>query len=210
VTDSDSLSEQGKSVAEQWQELLGWLDDWFRAEKVSEHDFDVGEKKLFSELSPGWLAAAPGGEKIAVLEAASDRFGRERVFALIGRLCATETTAWWKHLATTEGDSPDTFIRLLWDPLPEMGFEFTKEQIGERLCFRCTRCPQVELAEKLNARDWLYAMVCATDPHAAAAFGIPFERTKTLMQGDGYCNHTYFDRSPGSTSSTESIRPSER
>jgi hypothetical protein len=45
----------------------------------------------------------------------------------------------------------------------------------------------------LNAADWLYALVCASDPYTAASFdGIRFERTKTLMQGDDCCDHAYF------------------
>jgi hypothetical protein len=84
-------------------------------------------------------------------------------------------------------------VRLLWEPLPELGFDFGSEPRPGGVQFCVTRCPQAELAARLNAADWLYALVCASDPYTAASFdGIRFERTKTLMQGDDCCDHAYF------------------
>jgi len=194
VTDQNSGSEQGYSCAEQWRKLLDWLDFWFQPEKAEMHGFDPGERELFDALAPAWLAAEAGAGKIEVLESTSERFGRERVLALLGKLCANETRAYWTELARQEGNSLDDLVRLLWEPLPELGFEFSSEPRPNGLQFCVTRCPHVELAARLNAADWLYAFVCATDPHTAASFDPPirFERTKTLMQGDDCCDHAYF------------------
>ena len=194
MTQSDSSAEQGYSCAEQWLKLLGWLDFWFQPEKGAMHDFNVGERELFDALTPAWLAAGAGAGKIAVLESTSERFGRERVFALIEKLCADETRGHWTELARQEGNSLDDLVRLVWEPLLERGFEFTSEPRPNGIQLRVTRCPNAELGASLNAADWLSALVCAGDPHTAASFDPPirFERTKTLMQGDDCCDHAYF------------------
>jgi hypothetical protein len=197
VTNPGSTNEQAKSGAERWRELLDWLDFWFQPEKAEAHDFDAGERELFGSLAPAWLAAEPGEGKIAVLEAAAARFGRKPTLDLIGKMCADETRGYWSELARNEGGGTlDDLVRLLWKPLPELGFEFTSERRSNGLQFCVTSCPHRELATALgdNAADWLYALVCAGDPHIAASFDPPirFQRTKTLMRGYDCCDHTYF------------------
>gem|GEM_PF-837116 len=196
MTNSDSMSEQAMSCAERWEELLDWLDYWFQPEKAEARDFDAGERELFASLAPAWRAAGPGEGKIAVLESLSERFGRRRVFALIEKVCEDETSAYWRELARSEGGTLDDLVRMLWAPLPELGFEFTSESRPNGLQFCVTRCPHATLAADIggSAAAWLYALVCAGDPHIAAAFDPPigFRRTKTLMQGDDCCDHAYF------------------
>lgn len=191
---ADTNAMQPDTCAQNWRKLLDWLDFWFQPEKVALHDFDPGERELFDTLAPAWLAAEAGAGKIAVLESTSEGFGRERVFALIEKLCANETRGHWTELARREGNSLDDLVRLLWQPLPELGFEFSYESRPDGLQFCVKRCPHAELGARLNAADWLYALVCAGDPHVAASFVPPirFERTKTLMQGGDCCDHAYF------------------
>jgi hypothetical protein len=194
LTNPDLTSKQAKSCAARWEKRLDWLEFWFQPEKASAHDFDADEHDLFDSLAPAWLAAAAGAGKIAALESASDEFGRERVLALIAKVCADETDRNWRELAREEGGSLDDLVRLLWEPLPELGFELTYERRAGGLQFCVTRCPHAELAAELGAADWLSALVCAGDPHVAAAFDPPirFRRTKTLMQGGDCCDHAYF------------------
>jgi hypothetical protein len=187
------MTELTKSIAERWTKQLGWLDDWFRSEKAGAHDLDPDERELFDVLSPAWLTAEPGAGKIAALDSAAERYGKDRVLALLDKLCADETRAWWKGEVAREGGSLDDLLRLLWAPLPGLGFELAIERgpASAQLC--CRRCPQHELALELGAADWLYALVCATDPYATEAFdSIRFRRTRTLMQGDDSCDHAYF------------------
>jgi hypothetical protein len=182
-------------IAARWRSLLWWLDGWFEPDKVDRHGFDPAERALFEELSRAWR---DGDDKIAALEGCAARHGRERVLALVGTLCADETSAHWADVVAREGGTLDVLYRVLWEPLPAEGFEFDVERTPDTLHFRCTRCPQNDLAADLDARDWLYAMVCSTDFHVTAAFDPPirFERTRTLMQGDEYCNHAYFVERP--------------
>jgi predicted ArsR family transcriptional regulator len=188
------MNDQPKTWVERWTEQLAWLDGWFQAEKAVLHDFSPEERGLFDSLAPAWLAAEAGAGKIDVLESASERFRRDRVLALIEKLCADETRAWWTELVAREGSSIDDLMRLLWEPLSEQGFEFTVDREPGVVRIHCTHCPQYDLAAELGATEWLYALVCATDPHAVRPFDPPirFQRTKTLMQGDGHCDHTYF------------------
>ena len=191
---ADTNAEQPNTCAEAWRKQLDWLDFWFQPEKTQMHDFDPSERELFDTLAPAWLAAEAGAGKIAVLELMSERFGRARVFALLGKMCANETRGYWSELARSEGGSLDDLARLLWEPLLERGFEFTSEPRPNGLQFCVTRCPHAELGARLNAADWLSAVVCAGDPHIAASFDRPlrFERTKTLMLGGDCCDHAYF------------------
>ena len=187
-------------IAQRWQQQLAWLDGWFGLEKADRHAFDPAERELFEALSRTWLAAE---DKIGALEATSARFGRDRVRAMIDRLCADETSAYWGQLAMSEGRSLDDLVRLLWEPLPAQGFEFEMERVPDGLRIRCTRCPIADLADEVraggstgggpDAHEWLYAMVCSTDFHVTAAFDPPirFERKKTLMQGNDCCDHAY-------------------
>ena len=183
-------------IVERWRKLLWWLDGWFEPEKAHRHGFAPAERELFEEVSHAWRS---GDDKIAALEASATRHGRERVLALLGTLCADETSAHWARVTAGEGRSLDVLYRMLWEPLPAEGFELEMERTADTLSIRCSRCPHNDLAADLGARDWLYAMVCSTDFYVTAAFDPPirFERTRTLMQGDEYCNHAYFvERSP--------------
>lgn len=194
MTHPDSSSEQGVSCTERWRARLDWLDFWFQPEKTAMHDFGSSERELFDTLAPAWLAAEAGAGKIAVLESMSERFGRERVLTLLGEMCENETRGHWSEVTRGEGSSLDDLVRLVWTPLLERGFEFTSESRPNGIQLCVTRCPNAELGARLNAADWLSALICAGDPHVAASFDPPirFERTTTLMRGDDCCNHAYF------------------
>ncbi|HEY5159928.1 MAG TPA: L-2-amino-thiazoline-4-carboxylic acid hydrolase [Gaiellaceae bacterium] len=196
MANPDSMNDQANSCAEQWKKLLDWLDFWFQPEKAEAHDFASGERELFDSLVPAWLEAKPGEGKIAALDAAAERFGRERVHALLGKICGDETRAYWAGLVREEGSSLEDLVRLLWEPLPELGFEFSSERRSDGLQFCVTHCPHAELAARLggDSADWFLRTVCATDLYVVDAFDPPirFQRTKTLMQGDDCCDHAYF------------------
>lgn len=102
--------------------------------------------------------------------------------------------------AARPGHELEEFVRLLWNPLPALGFEYAKEHStsdGEPVvAFQVTRCPLRDLAERTGTADWLYRMACASDKYSAPAFSprIEFTRTMTLMEGAAYCDHTYRQR----------------
>lgn len=95
-----------------------------------------------------------------------------------------------------EGTEIEDFLRLLWEPLNGLGFEYGVSKENGRTTFCVKKCPVFELAEKTGMHKWLYHMACATDFYTTPSFSpkIGFERTKSLMQGHDHCNHQYFYR----------------
>ncbi len=93
-----------------------------------------------------------------------------------------------------EGTEIEDFIRVLWEPLKKSGFEFDRKNNGSITQFTVTRCPVFEFAEKTGMHEWFYHMSCMTDFFTTPSFSdkIGFIRTKSLMQGDEYCNHSYY------------------
>jgi predicted ArsR family transcriptional regulator len=131
-----------------------------------------------------------------VLNGLRARFGDQAV-DVINDLVAHDVREGWKGVAERNGSNTiEDMIRLLWEPLRAQGFEYTYEKTVEGFQMRCTHCPIADLAKELDAKDWLYAIHCATDPHMVAGFNpkMGFRRTKTLLEGDDYCDHFYFYR----------------
>ena len=68
------------------------------------------------------------------------------------------------------------------------------EETPVKLSCRITECLWAVTFKKMNATDLGYNICCRPDFAMARAYHpkIRLKRTKTLMQGDGYCNHTYY------------------
>lgn len=107
----------------------------------------------------------------------------------------------WKAIAEKQADpSATTFVDILWNQMcaPD-GLEFTQEVTGEKIQMHCTYCPWVEVAKAAGSTEVGYWLFCKTDPHMIEGFNqavapgkkIKFTRSKTLMQGDAYCDHCY-------------------
>lgn len=95
-----------------------------------------------------------------------------------------------------EGTEIEDFVRVLWGPLKEMGFEYTMTKTDLSTKFHVTKCPLHELAKETGMHKWLYHLACSIDPHTSEGFSpkICFHRTKTLMQNDECCDHEYLYR----------------
>jgi len=132
-----------------------------------------------------------------LLKGLHDRLGAPLVEALED-LAAENARAQWSAVAAQQtSHTIEDLIAALWEPLRPYGFEYTTEATCETVRLRCTRCPQAEIAQNVEGgAPLLFAMTCATDPHIAAAFNpcIGLRRTKTLLQGDDYCEFEYFYR----------------
>ncbi len=85
-------------------------------------------------------------------------------------------------------------ITLLWDHVGS-DLDFTV-QVLTRDClqFKVTRCIWADEMRKLDAAEIGYAFHCCWDLGFCQGLNpaIQFTRTKTLMQGDDCCDHTYF------------------
>ena len=84
-------------------------------------------------------------------------------------------------------------INFLWEPLRREGFEFTYDWNELGCQFKVTRCPLAEIAKALKVEKWGVIFYCWSDEAICEGYnpGIRFRRTKTLMEGDEYCDHFY-------------------
>ena len=93
-----------------------------------------------------------------------------------------------------DDDSLEMFMKLLFDPLPDMGWKMeAKDENGK--CYRkITYCPKCEMAKKLGAEKLMYLLACCTDHYSSKGFNedIVFERTTTLMQGGSCCDFCFY------------------
>jgi len=95
--------------------------------------------------------------------------------------------------AALESRGLDAVMKLLWDQMVE-GTQFEiEERTPTRLQLRVTKCLFADEMAKLGARDIGDAFYCAYDYGFCQGLNpdMVFTRTKTLMNGDDCCNHTY-------------------
>ncbi len=178
-------------------ENLGWMDGLM---------IDPGNEALFrdevksaiqKELAVRWTRE----NRFALLEDLSARFPEAEVLAVVDTVISTNLKRDWAQVGKENDYSLEKLLQLIWGPLDKTEFEFTREKRGRSVQFCVTRCAVCEAAKKLdadlNARKWLYHLVCLTDGPSAEGFSpkIRFERTQTLMQGHTCCDHRYTDLS---------------
>jgi hypothetical protein len=68
------------------------------------------------------------------------------------------------------------------------------EETPKKLSYHVTECLWAKTFKEMNATDLGYILCCGSDFAMARAYHpkMRLKRTKTLMQGDSYCNHTYY------------------
>lgn len=133
---------------------------------------------------------------VTYLETLKQSYG-DRVAEIASELIAQDEQIRWCHATEqTDDHSIENFIRLVWEPLRPIGFEFTLEKRDEGTQLHCSRCPIHELSKMIGGADWLAILECNKDLHNIKAFNpnIGFKRTKTLMKGDSHCDHYYFNK----------------
>ena len=69
-----------------------------------------------------------------------------------------------------------------------------REETPKKIAFHVTECLWAKTLKEMNATDLGYIMFCHPDFATAQAYHpkIKLKRTKTLMQGDSYYDHTYY------------------
>ena len=84
-------------------------------------------------------------------------------------------------------------LDILWNQVGD-DLDYTiEEQTPEHMKMCVTRCMWADMFRKLGAADLGYAFYCASDYGYCQGLNpnITFTRTKTIMQGDDCCDHTY-------------------
>lgn len=157
-----------------------------------EDTIKVMEQQMFQKMV--WLNRLHTQDKVDLLNALRERYGEE-IIELVEKTECEKAQSEWKNIAQQfEDHSIDALLKLFWEPLKAKGFEYTSEKKEDGIQMWCTKCPVYDLAKELNATDWMYHHTCCADPFIAEGFNpkIGFKRTKTLMQGDEYCDHFYY------------------
>jgi hypothetical protein len=171
--------------------LFDWLTPLMQR-NVSVH-FAEGtlDRTILDEFRQGWGKT----DSVELLNGLTCKYGPQAGVTVekFLSLCIQEDWAKVGREEAHPGTEIDDFFRILWEPLRTQGFEFTSEKAGGTVTLAVNRCPVYELAEATQLHQWLYHLACATDFYSTCAFSprIAFARTKTLMEGHGFCNHTY-------------------
>jgi hypothetical protein len=172
-------------------------------EKFGEKAARTAEKIVTATSRLAWSHASPE-EWVGVYTAKTQfeiRFLNEMektvgedVEKVLKSLVAKDEHSHWAAIAKTKKSRTlDDFFRLLWDPLPLMGFECTGKKQGDMIQGIVTRCPVYELSRHIGGEKWLYILACERDFHNIRGFNpdIRLEREQTLMQGDATCTFNY-------------------
>ncbi len=95
--------------------------------------------------------------------------------------------------ATLERRDLDTVMEILWDQMVDDTLFEVEERSESCLRLRVTKCLFADEMAKRDARDIGDAFYCAYDFGFCQGLNpdMVFTRTKTLMNGDDCCNHTY-------------------
>jgi len=174
-------------------EKISWLDRIITHPDNTALFDDKGQSSIQRELSTRW----ENENRLELLNDLAGTNGQERVLAVIDQIISASCKRDWEEAARENKNSLANFIKLLWEPLAKVGFEYTYKQEGNITRFCVTGCPMFELARQIGAEKWMYHLVCLTDEPSITGFnsGIRFSRARTLMQGFPDCDHTYTELS---------------
>jgi predicted ArsR family transcriptional regulator len=172
---------------------ISWLDRIITHPENRNLFEDETQLEIQRELSTRWEQE----NRLELLNDLSAKYAEESVFAVIDRIIASNCRGEWEQVGKENENSLANFIKILWEPLAKDGFEFSYEQVGNVTKFCVTHCPMYEIARKIGAEKWMYHLVCLIDESSTVGFNpkVRFSRTRTLMQGNADCDHTYTDHS---------------
>ena len=157
----------------------------------NENEIELLKERLFQKeqlllMSRAGLAAAM-----------VDHFGEEAE-EVIRNFLKKDTLDWAANgaqadIRANKRNDIQGLINFLWEPLRREGFEFTYNWNELGCQFKVTRCPVAEIAKALKAEKWGVIFYCLSDEAICEGYNpaIRFRRTKTLMEGDEYCDHSY-------------------
>lgn len=135
-------------------------------------------------------------EMLEILKALRKKFGAE-VIDIASQARLTVHKKWMKALSKEPPQKPAELFH-------HSAFSVTSDDSGtleydvlddteKRFAVEIRRCRYADFYRTRGCPEIGYAMHCVMDSGEAQAYwpGIIFKRSKTLMQGDGSCNHCY-------------------
>jgi predicted ArsR family transcriptional regulator len=132
-------------------------------------------------------------EMVSYLNALKEKFGEEVVATVTAEVIKKMKEHWAQIAEQAKDNSISSLVRCLWEPLKEIGFEYSHETTKEGTQMHVTKCTLADLCRELGCEDWGYHLYCMSDYGIVEGFNpeIEFKRTKTLMEGDDCCDHFY-------------------
>jgi len=135
-------------------------------------------------------------EQLEIIKKLKERFGEE-VIEIASKARLAVHKKWMQQLAQGKSGRPSEIFK-------HSAFSVTSaeenllqyevlEDSDEKFAVKVTKCKYAEFYTERGEAELGYAVHCALDFGEAEAFSpdIILKRTKTLMQGDGCCNHCY-------------------
>jgi predicted ArsR family transcriptional regulator len=171
-----------------------WMRGWFVSPSIRPAGLPDIETYILAEIEARWDSE----EKISLFNQLANQYGEAVDRALEQAVAANVLPEWQGVAADKPSHTLEEFMRILWEPLHEKGFDFTVQETPVGLQVDCRKCPLADWAKAHAGERWLYILGCGTDPYMLAGFNpaLGFKRTRTLMQGHDRCDHTYA-RKPG-------------
>lgn len=179
-------------MPDELQANFRWINDLLKRPISDFFKVDSPEHTILTRMKNEW-----GKRDTAELLAGLKTEYGNKALQAVDKFLKLNIARGWAEVGKKEahkGTEIDDFIRVLWEPLKEQGFEFTIKREGKTAIFCVKKCPIYELAKKTGMHEWLYHLACLTDFYSTPAFSkkIGFKRTKTLIQGHGCCDHQYY------------------
>lgn len=186
------VEKEGISMNEELMRYLGWVRELLNADFNGDFSSTSVESIILHQLRGDWR----DDNGIEAFRALEEKYG-DTAKRTISEFLKVNIQRDWVAIGKKEahdGTEIDDFFHVLWEPLRKTGFEYERKVSGRIIELTVTRCPVFELAKQTGMHDWFYRMACMSDYFTTPSFSskIGFTRTKTLMQEDGYCNHTYY------------------
>lgn len=163
-----------------------------QAPAAVKHKFETDSQRTFTQVYHFAFA-----HQVGVLKGLAAQIGEEKLIAMVKEASSQVAAAQGKPrgdrapdrtLATFLGDlrTPDHW----WKNVLTYEFVEWTEKAAE---IRVTECLWAKTIRQWDAAELGYALICHPDFAAAAAFNPKMKmiRTKTLMQGNDYCNHRW-------------------
>jgi hypothetical protein len=167
---------------------LPWITEWIN--KTTEiKSFNSEESTIFKSLKDQWNNT----DRVILLINLKGIYG-DKVKNVLNKFLREKTEADWLNIGIeNKNNSIETFMKILWAPNMEEGFEYFVKNENSIYKVKCTKCPMFELANELNAHEWIFELACMSDYYMVNGFNkdILFSRSKTLIEGDDCCNHSY-------------------
>ena len=135
-------------------------------------------------------------EQLEILKKLKERFGEE-VIEIASRARLAVHKKWMEKLSKRKSGRPSEIFKhsaFTVTSAEENLLEYeVLEDSDEKLAVKITKCKYAEFYTERGEAEIGYAVHCALDFGETEAFSsdIILKRTKTLMQGDSYCNHCY-------------------